>query len=586
MDNANLNVVDTNQGVPDPKFQTDHGHAAKYDLGSPAEDVYNILAGINRQMVIDQSRRMAELTIPSVYPPLNYRVGEDLPGTNQSAGARAVNNLASKIMFMAFPPGQPMMRLTPVVQKLQKEIDQNPDLYASIELALSQVEKAHRKKAAIVGLATVWVGYIKLLLISGNALWKHITLECPTYHPLDEWVTSRDMGGHPLVTIHQENVRCSTLPLDIQKIIYEEDPELLKLEDWSRETTIYSVCKYVEEGKRKSDGHWEYWQETEHGRLIEGTEMETDYEDCPMWPGWCIPVYGQNWGRSYCEEYRGDFYILESNASALNDGATLASLALLFVKPGARTSLRQVQKARNLTMLSGSAEDVTTYRSEKGGDMQFIGENFMRAEQRIGKAFMVMSSAMRQGERVTAEEVERVGQDLDQAMGGVYTEIAQSHQRRMVTRFVRLNEEDDSDLPELPKDLVELEVITGVDAMGRSAEVNTLEDFAKGLGVVFPQKVQTILDPLNYAKRLASAMGIKPDGLVLTQDQINQATQQDQQQQMQAAVMPKVAAGASGPLAQGMLDRMPPTPGQVQQANMSQQPPTGAPSAPGPQSQQ
>lgn len=581
----NLNVIDTNIGVPDPEFQKDHGTAEKYNLGSPAASVFELLAGINRQQVIDQSRRMAELTIPSVFPPLNYRVGDDLPGTNQSAGARAVNNLASKIMFMAFPPGQPMMRLTPVVQKLQKEIDQDPELYARIELALSQVEQAHRKKAAIVGLATAWVGYIKLLLVSGNALWKHITLECPTFHPLHEWVTSRDMAGHPLLTIHQEKVRLTTLPKDIQEIIYEEQPELLKLEDWSRETTIYSICKYCEEGERKADGHWEYWQETEKGRLINGTEMETDYEDCPMWPGWCIPVYGQNWGRSYCEEYRGDFYILESNASALNDCATLASLALLFVKPGARTSLRQVQKARNLAMLSGSAEDLTTYRSEKGTDAQFIGENFERAEQRIGKAFLVMSSVMRQGERVTAEEVERTGQDLDQAMGGVYTEIAQSHQRRMVTRFVRLHEEDNDDLPELPKGLVELEVITGVDAMGRSAEVQNLTDFGKNLAAMFPQKVQTILNPLDYATRMASGMSIKPDGLVRTQQDLDQEQAQQEQQAQQAAVMPKIAAGASGPLAQGMLDRMPPTPGQVQQAQMNnpQQspPPQGAPSGPG-----
>ena len=572
------NVIDANIPIPEEGGGEDNDFNDRFDLGSPAKDVYNTLC-MNRQQVVDQGRRMSEITIPSVMPPANYRTGDDLPGTNQSAGALAVNNLASKIMFMAFPPGQPMMRMTPIVQKLQKDIDADPELYARIELALSQLELAHRKKAATINLATAWVGYIKLLLIAGNALWKHIKLCSPTFHPLYEWVCSRDMGGHPLVTIHEQRVRTSTLPRDVQQLIYEEHDELRKVEEWSREAVIYSICKFVGSGDEKHEGHWEYWEETDKGTLIPGSSVETDYEDCPMWPGWCIPVFGQNWGKAYCEEYRGDFYILESHASSLNDGAALASLALSFVKPGARTSLRQVQNARNLSFLSGSAEDITTFRTDKSADFAFVASNFERAQQRISKAFLDTAASMRQGERVTAEEVERTGQALDQAMGGLYTEIAQGHQKRMVSRFVHLNNEADNNLPVLPPDLVELEVITGVDAMGRSAEIQNLSEYAEDLTKIFPQQVQTILDPLDYATRSAAARGSQPDGLVKKQSEIDATQQADQQQAQQAATMPKLAAGASGPIAKGIMDRM-----QAPTGTPANPTPPGAPNQP-PQSQ-
>ncbi|MCW2317133.1 hypothetical protein M2322_002687 [Rhodoblastus acidophilus] len=557
----NYNVLDTNIPVPDEDGKGPLGRDPDYDLGSPAHDVYYILAGINRQQVVDRGREMSSLTIPSVMPPLNYRAGDKLPGNNQSVGALAVNNLASKIMFMAFPPGQPMCRFSPVIPKLQKEIDQDPELYAQIELALSQLEMQHRKKAATTPLATAWVGYIKLLLIAGNALWKHVKLECPTFHQLGQFVTSRDMSGHPMATILEENVRVVTLPKDVQELLLEENEELAKVEEWSREATIYSVCKFIRKGDKLEEGEWQYWEETEKGTLIPGTEVTTEYDDCPMWPGWCIPVYGQNWGRSYVEEYSGDFYILESNASALNDGAAMASLALTFVKPGARTSLRQVQKAKNLSFLSGSAEDITTFRTEKSADMAFVERNFERAAQRIAKAFLDTAASMRQGERVTAEEVQRTGQALDQAMGGIYTELAQTHQKRMVARFIHLNEEANKDLPALPKDLVELEVITGVDAMGRSADVQNLTGYAENISKTFPQKADSILDAGNYATRLAAAMGIKPDGLVRKAEDVQAQQQAAQQQAMAAQTAPKVAGAMTGPIAQGLMDRMQAQPG-------------------------
>lgn len=533
-----------------------------YTLGQPASEVYNTLATKGRRaQVIEMARDMAELTIPSVFPPEGYHTGDNLPGNNQSAGAQAVNNLSSKIMFMAFPPGQPIMKLEPVEAKLQKDIDKDPELYGRVRLGLSRLELEHRNRFLTTNLTTAYVGYMKQLLVAGNALWKHVYLDKPTYARMDSYVVQRDNAGHPLLTIHKERVSVTTLDQDVQDMVYATDPDLREVDEWEREVDIYSVCKLVRDKYWRQDAgqHWVYWQEYE-GELIAGTDMETDYEDCPMWPGWLIPVYGEDWGRSYCEEYRGDLYSLESHASSINDGVALAAWGLVFVKPGGRTSLRQIQKARNLEVLSGSAEDVTVFRSDKTADLNFVVSNFNTIARRVAAAFLMEHSIQRDGERVTAEEVARLGSALDKAMGGLYTEIAQGNQRRILMRAVKLHEDDNKDLPTLPEGVIRLGVITGMDAMGRSQESQALRGFAKTISELFPQQAHTILNPSDFANRLAAADGIKPDGLVKKPEQIQQEAQAQKQEAMGANLLDKAAGPMAGAMAQGLLNGPPQQP--------------------------
>ena len=113
-----------------------------------------------------------------------------------------------------------------------------------------------------------------------------------------------------------------------------------------------------------------------------------------------------------------------------------------------------------------------------------------------------------------------------------------------------------------------VEVITGTDAMGRSAETQNLSEFAKDLTEAFPPNVDSPLNKIDYATRQASSRGIKPDGLVLTQQQIDAKTQAQQQQEVQAKSTVNAAGPAAGAMAGAMAQRMAPPP---------QQQPQGAP---------
>ena len=85
-------------------------------------------------------------------------------------------------------------------------------------------------------------------------------------------------------------------------------------------------------------------------------------------------------------------------------------------------------------------------------------------------------------------------------------------------------------LPELPKGMVAPSVVTGFEALGRGNDKAKLMEF---LGVMTQNLGEAAIQYLNVPnaiQRLASAMGIPTEGLVKTQEEIQQEQQAAQQQ--------------------------------------------------------
>lgn len=538
---------DNDAGSTSPQYTLGEGETAK--------DLYEVLAA-KREPVVAMARRMAALTIPSAFPPDGYNPGDDLPGNNQSASAGLVNGLASTLMFTAFPPGQPVFNLKIIETTISDDVERDPELYSQLQLSLSRLEIAHRALMMTTNLTSTYTEFIKQLLIAGNCLWKQLSREEPMFFKCDQYVVKRSAAGHPLLMILEEMTPLRSLEPDLREFIMSK-PEAEKLKDasggdgghvneWEREIPIYSVCRLVvEEGGEKT---WEYWEEWE-GHTLPGTEAAVDYDYPPMWSAWLIPVYGKDWGRSYCEEYRGDLYSLENQWSSLNDGSALAALALLFVKAGATTSVNSVREARNLSILTGDAADLTVFRSDKTADLSWVYNVAQGIENRLDRVFLRQQSIQRSGERVTAEEIRRLSVEIDKALGGLYTTIAQGPQRRIIMRNIALNTEEVESLPELPKEVVRVEIATGIDAMGNSTDFDNLMDYSAAGRAAFPVSFEQVHNPHDFFTRLASAKGIKPTGLVKTPEQTAQEQQAAKQDAMMQTIVDKGAGPAAGQLA-------------------------------------
>jgi len=125
-----------------------------------------------------------------------------------------------------------------------------------------------------------------------------------------------------------------------------------------------------------------------------------------------------------------------------------------------------------------------------------------------------------------------LGQELEAALGGLYSLLSQELQLPIVTRLMdKMSKE--KRLPKLPKDIVKPTIVTGVEALGRGNDLQRLDLFLAGANqVVGPQAVTQYLNVNDYFKRRATALGIETEGLIKTEEEIQQAMQQAQMMEM------------------------------------------------------
>lgn len=523
--------------------------ADKYSFGRPARDLYERLSR-SRDGVLQKARELSEISIPTLFPPDGYEPGDRLPPPNQSINSRCLNSLASKLMLTAAPPGKPILKFNILEHRMQDDIDQDPGLFAKVDQGLQRREEAHRKRLEATNIRSALTLAFKQLLGGGNILWQHEDINQPVVHSMDKYMVKRTKNGFARDIILKETVEFMDLEgTDRQfvRLVQKQNGTEPKTKDPYDETVDIYTCQRWD----LDDHAWYYWQEYE-GQMLPDSEVEIDGDDAPiLYAAWLIPRFGHNWGGSYSEEYEGDMYIVENHQGSLNDGAEFAALLYLFLRPGAPTSKKTIEEARNGKVLTGVNTDLTAFSLEKSRDFAFVDNNLEKAIARLAAAWLMMTSIQRDAERVTAEEWRILANELDGAMGGLYSELAQGFQRHVIRRFLVLHEADDDKIPPLPKDVISVGVVTGIDAMGRNEDNEALARAGRHLKEVFGEQIGASLDQDNYTRRVLTGEGIKADGLVKSPETVqgekNQNLQEMQSQTiLEAAAGPVAKAGAEG----------------------------------------
>ena len=161
----------------------------------------------------------------------------------------------------------------------------------------------------------------------------------------------------------------------------------------------------------------------------------------------------------------------------------------------------------------------------------------------MSNAFLLRSSAVRNAERVTAEEIRMIAEELDTVLGGTYSVMAAELQLPLVHRFMYLAARKHR-IPKLPKSIRPI-ITTGFDALGRATSVSSLrmflQDIAQSLG---PQAIGSIINAEEVARRLGEGYNIPAlQDLIKSADQQQQEQQQSMMQQTAQNVAPDVVKG-------------------------------------------
>lgn len=485
-------------------------------MNKSAKALYSSLEG-HRYQYLDRARQCSKLTLPYVMPEEGFGAHSKLDTPFQGVGARGVNNLASKLLLALLPPNAPFFRLNVDTFKLQEE-GAPLELITEIEASLQSVEEAVMAEISRESYRTGLHEALKQLIITGNSL---------VYLPddggmrvfrLDRYVVKRDPMGNVTQIVTRENLSFKTLPEEMQQIVGDDV-------DADGNVSLYTAILLNDSNK------WEIFQDINDTR-VPNSEGTYDKDKSPFIPLRFSRVDGENYGRGYVEEYLGDLQSLESLTRAIVEGSAAAAKVLFLVNPNGTTRQRVLAEAPNGAIVQGSAQDVTTLQLQKGSDFQVAQVTMNEIKDRLGHSFLLTSGVVRNAERVTAEEIRMLSQELETAIGGLYSLLSNELQIPLVNRIMAAMNKAKR-LPKLPKDIVNPVIITGVEALGRGNDLQKLDLFLAGAAqVVGPQAVAEYVNVGEYFKRRATSLGIKTQGLVKSEEEIQAMMQQQQQMQL------------------------------------------------------
>jgi hypothetical protein len=512
-------------------------------------NVYHTLEG-DRNSWLEQAYRSSVFTIPSVLP----REGltrDNLPQNYQSIGARGVNNLVSKLRLTLFPIDLPFFRLVidPFAERaMVAEMGPEEAAKARAEITknLALIEETVRSTFQTDGWGPVMTECLKHLIIAGNGCVLVDPERGPQFVDLRRFVAERDPEGNLLRVVIRQTISDVVIEEKFGTIAAFKTLEST-VANLPSPTPSAAKLNYLYTGAiRNKMGSWDFSQEV-NGVVVPESNRTYTTDKLPLLVLRWTPVSGENYGMGYVEDFHGDMLSLEALSRALVEGALAASKVNFFVRPGGATRMRALATAPNGGILSGTAEDVTVLNVQKQGDFAVANQRAAVIEQRLSYAFLLFSSVQRQAERVTAEEVRIAAQELEDALGGVYTALSSTVQKPLVM-FMLNNLKKRQDMPALPKNVKPI-VATGLEAISRGHKATRLLQLGTSMQqIVGPEETSLALRSEIVARELAVAYQIDPDTVIRTSEEVAELRQQQTNQSLVETLGPNaINAAASQP---------------------------------------
>ena len=489
-----------------------------------------------RSTVLDRAKECTELTIPSLLVDNTHSEQDTLSTPYQSLGARAVNNLASKLLLSLLPPNAPFFRFVPDKLAMLEIEEQQEGAMLKIQEKLADLELGLAAQIEREALRVPIFESLKLLVATGNALIYRDKDEGTRVFNLNAYCVKRSPEGKLKEIITREQVEFDDLPEGMTT-------------DSSKGKSIDLFTCVKWNGKS-----YDVYQEALELE-VPGTRGTYTKKTLPYLPLRWTSIHNEDYGRGLVEQYLGDLRSLEGLAMSIVEASAAAAKVLFFVDPVGSTQISTVAKAASGAIIKGRSADVSTLQMDKSHDLNVAYQTMNDIQRRLASAFLLNESARRDAERVTAEEVRLMAGELEDALGGIYSILTQELQLPLIKSMMLTSK------IKFPEGLVEPVIVTGVEALGRGHDYNKL--------VQFSQTLQQLLGPEIFAQytnvdavieQIGTSLGIETKGLIKSQEQIQQEQAQAMQQQLAQQGMGAAAESggkaAGEQMAGGMAEQM------------------------------
>lgn len=498
-----------------------------------AEGRYRSLL-VTRNPFYAAAEKAAKLTIPSLLPPEGHAAGMQLYMPYQSVGARGINHLSAKLVLALFPPNAPFFKLDVTAEIKADLAEREDDVRTALEQKLAQYERVLLEDIESSGDRVVLSEALKQLLVTGNVL-LYISREGSRLFTIDRYVVRRSPMGEPVEIVVRESFAREALPPEARDFML-ANGLLREAPDFDDDS--FDIYTHL----RRDGATWTVYQEVQ-GLRLPGSEGTYPRDKSPWLPLRLIKVDGEDYGRSYVTEYIGDLHTLEALSQAIVEASVAGARVLFLVKPNSLTRERDLATAPNAAIVTGDANDVSVIQMQKFSDLRVARETMDTIENRLQFAFLLHSAIQRSGERVTAEEIRVMAQELEDGLGGIYSLLTQELQ----LPYVRVRQgmlARTGKLPTLPKDAVKFTIVTGLQALGRGHDKTKLINYLSTIGQLFGEQALARLNMREALERLALAEGVDTLRLLIPEEMFQQMQAQQQQQQQAMAMMEQLGPEA------------------------------------------
>lgn len=489
-----------------------------------------------RSLALEAAERAAALTlvthVPSFQDDDNEGTRERLQAPYQMIGAAGVNNLSSKIALAWLPPSQTFARLKVSDAFLE---DQGVEERTEIEEDLVKIERLIMDEVEVRRVRPAFHEAVKHLIMAGNVCLRMVPGKNMRVFPMSCYVTQWDDEQNLLTLIIEEKLAWASLPMDLQEIMMEMEPGDRKPTD---QIKVYTCVK--REGK-KFKVHQEVGSK---GAKVPGSETTYKLDELPYNPlRWSIDSE-QPYGYGLIEEYQGALESLEGFTQAISEGVGASVKVVFLVNPNGMTRVDDLARTPNGGFVAGREEDISVLQVNKQADLSVAAAAAEEIKRELARVFLLNAAVTRNAERVTAEEIRLLQLELDTALGGVFASLGQSFSLWLV-RLIMRDLAKRKEIPKLDK-AVKPTIITGIEALGRGAEVNQLH---QGLSILQQMGIpldQAGVKPPGIAKRVFVGLGIETEEILQTAEERQAQVEQQNTQQLVDSIGSDVIRAQAG----------------------------------------
>jgi hypothetical protein len=463
-----------------------------------------------------RTEKYALWSLPTVFARTEQRNGKQEPVERdyQSVGAMLTNTLASKITELLFPSNQSFFRLDSAVNPDEMASALSTDS-ASLASGLASLENTAYRRIFLKSSYNQLMQAMKLLVVTGNALVYRDSdgTNIHTYN-MRQYAVMRDGTGKVMDIILKERTSPAALPPQYQPLFADRDPH-------------DELCLYT-----RVQRMWATVTDTFHvSQMVEDIKLDTNdlYPEaiCPYIPVTWNLLTGENMGRGLVEDYAGDFAKLSELSEALALYEIEACRVLHMAKPGSGVDVDSVAETESGGWVAADPLSVQAYEAGDAAKIQQLLADINSIIQRLAPAFMYGGNT-RDAERVTAEEIRSQADEANRTLGGVYSVIADN--LHIPLAHILCNEVNPDFISEVLAKGLTLSVLTGVAALGRSADVTKLLQVAQSLAVMLPVFTQSTkrIDPEKVITKVFEAFGLNIDDYSRTEEELQAILEQSQ----------------------------------------------------------